>query len=392
MFASKDRPTRHVAVLIGSSRAYGRGLIEGVASYSRERGAWAVVFEPHGQESAPRWLACWNGDGILSLLANRRTAQHVAAMGIPVVELDPFRKDRRLPMVASDNERIARLAFEHLWERGLEQFGFCGEPPGMSLYIAEREEAFRQNVEEAGYPCSVFAAQNSALTVLDWEKELDQIAAWLTDLPKPVGVMACWDERGFQVLNACSRAGLRVPDEVAVISVGNDPTLCELSTPSMSSIDLDAPRIGYAAAELLDRLMSGDSLPSRPIRIEPRGLVIRRSTDVVAFDDPDLAAAVRFIRDHGCEGIRVEDVVRQVAISSSALERKFRRLLGRTPKAELLRIQMAQARFLVTSSDLPLKEVARKCGFRGEKYFGEVYFRTLGTRPGAHRRAHRIQK
>jgi LacI family transcriptional regulator len=389
MSEALGRPTRHVAVLIESSRSYGRGLIEGVVSYNRERRTWSIAFEPHELGASPQWLRHWKGDGILSRLTDHCMIQDLAAKRIPVVHLSVAPEVRRPPMVASDNERIAQLAFQHLWERGLRRFGLCGEPLGAHPYMIERGESFRRQSEAAGCPCSVFAARTSALIISNWEENLDQIAAWLAGLTKPVGVMASIDERGFQVLSACARAGLRVPEEVAVIGVSADPVLCELSTPPMSSVDLDTPRIGYAAAALLDRLMSGARPPGRPIRIPPRGLVARHSTALVAFDDPDVAAALEFIRDHACDGIRVEDVVRHVAISCSTLERKFRRRLGRTPKAELLRVQMDRARMLVTGSALPFKEVARDCGFSSESYFGDVYFRTTGLRPGADRRQHR---
>ena len=380
---------RHVAVLIESSRAYGRGLIEGVMRYSREQGDWTISFEPRGLEAPPPWLVKWRGDGILARLPKPEMARSVAAKGLPVVDLYSSARPSGLPMVGGDNPLIARLALDHFWERGLRQFAYCGLPAGENRYIAQRGDDFCRLAEAAGGSCALFAAQTSALAVADWDREQERIAAWLRRLPKPVGVLACFDERGFQVVNACRQAGLRVPEEVAVLAVGNDALLCEMATPAMSSIDLDAQWTGYEAAALLDRLMQGARPPRHPICIAPRGVVARRSTDVLAVEDADVAAALRFIRDRAADGLRVEDVLRHVAVSSSVLERKFRHFLGRTPKAELLRVQMARAKELLAETDLPLKELAQRCGFGSEKYFSDAFCRVNGIRPGVYRRQHR---
>jgi LacI family transcriptional regulator len=183
---------------------------------------------------------------------------------------------------------------------------------------------------------------------------------------------------------------LKVPEQVAVISTGNDALLCELSTPPLSGIDQDTPRIGYEAAALLDRLMRGEPPPAQPIRIQPKGLVARGSTDLIAFPDRDVAAALRLIRDRACEGLRVYDVADACDVSYSLLERKFRRFLGRTPKAELLQVQIERARQLLVDSDLPLQEVAQRCGFSNEKYFGDAFFRLTGLRAGVYRRQRRL--
>jgi len=382
---SRVRRVRHVAVLIESSRAYGRGLIEGVARYSREQGNWVLYFEPRGLEAPPPWLRDWKGDGIIARLPLRSMARAVAAKGLPVVELFSTAEKSGLPLVGGDNAAIARLALQHFWERGFRHFAYCGPTPA-TKYITLRGEAFVRQAQAAGCAGAVFSVPSAHWAVADWEREEEQIAGWLQTLPRPVGVLACYDERGYQVLNACRRAGLRVPEEVAVLGVGNDPVLCEMCFPPLSSIDLDAPRIGYVAAAYLDRMMRGRRAPRTPISITPRGLIGRRSTDVLATDDPDLAEALAFIRAHACEGIGVSDVLRRFAISQRVLERKFRSFLGRTPKAELLRVQVARARVLLAESDLPLKEIARRCGFGSEKYFSDAFHRQGGIRPAAYRR------
>jgi LacI family transcriptional regulator len=380
-----------VAVLIESSRAYGRGVIEGVARYSRSHGNWVLYFEPRGLEAPPPWFQDWHGDGIIARLPQHDMARAVAAKGLPVVELLSTSCESGAPMVGDDNDLIARLALEHFWERGFRHFAYCGPTPAINQFLALRGEAFQRQAEAAGSSCALFSLHSTYWAVADWEREEEEIAAWLPGLPKPVGILACYDERGYQVLNACRRAGVRVPEEVAVLGVSNDTVLCEMSNPPLSSIDLDSRRVGYLAAACLNRMMRGGRAPRTPIRLAPRGVVARRSTDVLATGDSDLAEVLAFIRAHACEGIGVRDVLRNVAVSQRVLERKFRSFLGRTPKAELLRVQMARARDLLADSELPLKEVAWRCGFRGEKYFSDAFHRQCGIRPGGYRRKRRLQ-
>jgi LacI family transcriptional regulator len=211
------------------------------------------------------------------------------------------------------------------------------------------------------------------------------LADWLRAQPKPLGVFACFDDRGYQVLDACRRGGLAVPEEVAVLSVDDDPVLCNMTIPPMSSIRFDNEQIGYLAASWLDRLMDGQSAPPEPILFPPCDLVSRRSTDIYAFDDPVLNRVLRFIRDHACEGIRVNDLLSVAHLSLNELERRFHRYLGRTPKAELLRVQIEQAKRLLHDTKLPLKVIAQRTGFSSQQYFGDAFYRECGIRPSAYR-------
>lgn len=379
---------RHVAVLIESSRAAGRGLIEGVARYSQQCRSWSLYFEPRGLETTlPRWLKNWKGDGILARLDNREMAEQVMEIGIPVVDLRGALDDQRFNLIVrGDNVKIVEMAFEHLRGQGLQQFAYCGTAPGANRIMDHRRSCFLTLVEKSGFDCADFPSRKSARRSSGWEREIDLIANWLKTLPKPVGILACNDDRGYQVIEACRQASIRVPDEIAVIGVDNDTVLCNMSVPPLSSIDPDAERIGFEASAWLDRLMSGESPPKQPTTIEPRGLVRRHSTDVLAIEDPDVVAAVRFIREQACSGVRVQDVLKQVPISQSELERRFQRYLGRTPKAELLRVQIAHARRLLIETDLQLGDIAQQSGFSNEKYFSDVFYRLTNFRPATYRR------
>jgi LacI family transcriptional regulator len=383
------RSIPHVALLIETSGAYGRGLLFGVMRYLREHGPWSVYLHPHDLGAPPPpWLRKWRGDGVLVRNDDRRIGRAIRARGLPAVDLRS--SESGLPYIGFDNRIAVRLAFEHLLDSGLKQFGFCGLPrnhdPGLDL----RCDLFQELVVAKGYNCHVF--DRRAKSRDGWEEEQDHLVAWLLELPRPIGVMAYDDDRGEQVLDACRRADILVPDEVAVIGVDNDEILCNLSSPPLSSVDVDAPRMGYEAAALLGRLMTGKRPPRRPLLLPPRGVVCRESTDLLATADRELASAIRFLREHACEGLRLKEFLRETQLSRRALERRMRKLLGRSPKEELMRVQFIRAKQLLAETDLPAAAIAAKCGFGQPSYFSRAFRAKVGVSPRDYRSAMNLPK
>ena len=378
-----------VALLIETSNAYARGLLEGVTAYLREHRSWSIYLSEHGRgHSVPAWLRGWKGQGIIARIENRRIARAVVDCGLPTVDLSAARLLPNLPWVETDNEAIARLGLEHLRDRGFRNIGFCGLTNyNWSIW---RCEHFQRLAKEAGLTCSAHMVRARGDRAADWSAEQTEMARWVSHLPRPAGVMACFDIRGRQLLEACRSAGVRVPDDVAVVGVDNDTVLCELSNPPLSSVIPDTRRTGYVAAELLDRMMSGRRVPAVPHLVKPLGLAARRSSDALAIADPDVSAAVRYIRERACEGIGVEQVLQTVPLSRRVLESRFQRLVGRTPHQEIVRVQVERARELLSETDLPLKAVAERIGVRHAEYLSVMFRRATGVPPGAYRREHRI--
>lgn len=365
----------HIALFIETSREYGRGLLRGVSRYHQEHGPWSIYFEPHGlNELLPAWLKDWRGDGILARIDDRRTADAILATGLPAVDVRGALEDLPIPFVGLDNRPICQLGFEHLQACGLQNFAFCGTPRGENPNQDRRCDMFVEAVKLAGKHCDVFVGGRRGRGRASWEAEQQQISRWLKGLRKPVGVMTCHDDRGHQTLDACRRAGLRVPDEVAVIGVDNDSHLCNLCTPPLTSIDVNPSHIGYEAAALLMRLMKGEPRPTEPVMLgPPRGVVPRQSTDLLSIDDQDVAEALRFIRERAADGIRVSDVVANARRSPSTLERRIKAALGRTIKAEITRARLQRAKLLLQETELPIGTIAIRSGFSEPKYFCEVF-------------------
>jgi LacI family transcriptional regulator len=200
--------------------------------------------------------------------------------------------------------------------------------------------------------------------------------------------MACNDFRGTQALDACRRAGIAVPEEVAVVGVDNEELVCTLANPPLSSVVPNARSIGYEAAALLDRLMRGEPEPTTPLFIPPVEVITRLSTDVNAIADPEVATAMRFIREHACEGIAVADVLSQVPVSRSVLQRRFRGLLGRSIHGEIAGVRLQRAKQLLIETDLPLAAIAQRTGFSHVEYLCAAFRQATGLPPGTYRREH----
>jgi LacI family transcriptional regulator len=378
----------HVALLIETSRSYGRGLLRGVNRYTTQHGPWSVYMELRSLESkAPPWLRGWRGDGILTRTGRQGMADVIRRTGVPAIELRSSRLRHGFPFVGVDNHAMGRTVAEHFLERGFRHFGVY--ELDTEVYFEERRDDFIRSLRQAGYPCSVFHAPGHREKPAQWEKHQGELGRWVSRLPKPVGIMACTDQLGFWLLDACKRAGVAVPDEAAVVSVENDESLCSMSTPPLSSVDINAERVGYVAAELLARMMAGRGKVPKQTLIPPRGIVTRQSSDVMAVTDEEVAHAVRFIRDRACAGITVGDVVRAVALSRSSLERRMRAALGRSPKAEILRVQLRTIEQLLVETDLSLVAIASRTGFAQPHYVNAVFKRHFGRTPGAFRAAFR---
>jgi LacI family transcriptional regulator len=388
--ATKRPGPPHVACLVETSTIYGREILRGVSRYVREAGPWAIFLEQRSlHEPAPRWLKGWDGDGILSRLSSPQAAMLLRETGIPTVDLNDQVGDLGLPQVRGDHEAIGTLAASHLLERGFTNFAFFGFP-GLA-WSQSRFEGFASAVRAVGFPCHEYdRGQRTSWShrQRSWEAEVDGVARWISSMPKPLGMMTCNDLRGVQALDACLRAGVAVPEEVAVIGVDNETLACELAYPPLSSVVPDARRIGYEAAALLDRLMKGEGPKNTGHVVAPTGVVTRQSTDVTALADPSLVAAVRYIREHACEGIGVADVLRRVTVSKSVLQRRFRTTLGRTIHEMIAETRLHRVRQLLAETELPLSTIAERAGFAHAEYLTTVFREATGTTPAAYRREH----
>ena len=373
--------TRRVALLIETSNSYARGILRGIRSYAESRANWSLYLGEHSRgEAVPAWLKKWQGDGIIARIETKAIAQQPLARKLPTVDVSAARHLPEMPYVETDDTQFAIAAADYLLGRGFQHLAFSGD--ARFMWSSNRRDSFQKHIEATGREVAI---HETGQRRGDFTAERKRLINWLKKLPKPVGVLACYDIRGREILDACREAGIAVPYEVAVIGVDDDDLICELSHPPLSSVIPDTHRTGFEAAALLDRMMAGENVPAGAHLIGPLGIATRQSSDVLAVEDEDVAAALRFIHDHALDGIQVEDVLQHVPVSRRVLEQRFKQMTGRTPHQEIVRVQVDRVKRLLRGTDLTLEAIAHRCGFRHAEYMSVVFKRITGNTPGKFR-------
>jgi LacI family transcriptional regulator len=320
-------------------------------------------------------------------------AEEIIKMGLPTIA-SPYIRERILGVanIIGDTVAMGRMAAEHLLDRGFKNFAYCGFEDMFGA--RSRRESFQQRVMEAGFQTHVYNQnQPKPRGRRSWEDEQVFMADWLKSLPKPLGLMTCTDDRSQDVVEACKIAGLHVPEQVAIIGVDNDDLVCELSTPPLSSIALDTERSGYEAAELLDKLMSRRKIrmTGQPIVVHATHVVTRQSTDILAIEDQDVAAAVRYIRQHTKELIQVNDVVEAVAVSRRILEQRFRRILNRSLHDEIKRVRIERMGQLLVETHMSVAQIAAALGYPGVENVCRYFRQEKGMTLRAYRKKYSLK-
>jgi LacI family transcriptional regulator len=383
--------TYRVILLIERARAYGRGLLRGIARYASIHGSWLPQMEPEfyrlSRRQSKDWMSELKADGVIAHLADIRVMESITNLGIPAVIAGIREPAAHAHVLMTHDEAIGRMAVDCFLDRGSHRLAYCGLDE--MYWSRQRGETFRRRAVEAGCEIRVYEQPKGRKRRTD-EAERPILADWLRSLLKPTALLACNDDRAKQVLAACKMAALEVPDEIAILGVDNDELVCELEYPQLSSIALGVEAAGYAAATLLGELMTGHQRGRTRERIvvSPLYVVERQSTDVLAMEDGDVAAALRFIRAQAREGIQVRDVAEATALSRRALQQRFRRVLGRSIHDEIKRTRIDHMARLLVTTNLPITEIARLLQCTEVKNLARYFRERTGLTPAQYRKRH----
>ena len=377
---------RNILLLIESSTAYGRKITKGISLYVREHDHWTLHVEDRGLFSVPtQLLQGWNGDGIISRTSDesiRKTLEHCRC---PIVELLGIGDDPRIDVLPDDHKTM-ELCIEHFLEKNITSIGFYAY--GDNWWINRRRDAFIELAQrkKIRHSCWVDISSSQKSMHPEWEDQFEKpLGKWLLGLPEQTGVIAAYDPQAMRVLNVCRQLGIEVPDQLAILGIDNDEHLCNLVTPPLSSLDRNAESVGYKAAELLDAKINRKKILPSPVVIPPKGVVARRSTDITAVSDPDVFAALKYIADFATRGISIDEVALHVGLSRSTLGRLFQKTIKRSPKAEIMRIRLNHAKFLLSHTDLPVRSIALRTGYKTVEYFITMFKRHAGMTPNKYR-------
>lgn len=384
-----------VALLVETSHEFGREVLRGIRDYERALDDhWAFYLQPDGmQQDAPK-MGPWACTGIIARLFGSATAKLLLTSRLPLVLLDPFTQPlcrqydlTRIPYITTDSEAIVRMAFEHLYACGCRAFAFVNSS-SETVWSSARAQAFADLARRRGFACHVYGVPAESLS---WEEEIRKLGAWIRRLPRGLGILAAMDQRGRNVIEACREAGVRIPDDVMVLGVDNDPLLCELCEPSLSSIALDAYRAGYEAARVLHAQMRGEELPDGTrILVQPTHVSRRQSTSSGFDQDVVVASARRFIYERMSDRtLQMSDIAAHCGVSRRLLETRFAQAVGRTLLQELTAIRMERARTLLRETSETVTDISAACGFNEANYFTKTFRLHHGRSPQVYRAAAR---
>jgi LacI family transcriptional regulator len=383
-----SKPPR-VALLVETARGFGRNFLRGIARYSELYGPWDFLIRAGDFEQFVPKIQRWGGTGIIARITSERMGRQILKCGLPTIALGLSDEQLRrgsplahLNNVGSKPSQIAQIAVDYFRDRCFTQFAYVGVPE--RPWSIGRETEYVRALGRRGIVPHVYVRPRS-VRARRWEHEQTYMAQWLNQLPKPIGVFVCNDDRGREVLEACLLARVRVPEDVAVLGVDNDTVFCELAQPPLSSIELNAESAGFQAAKLLDAMMDGQCISHQQIDVEAVGVVGRRSTEAVAVNDPALSKALRFIHENRGAPISVVDVIEHVGISRRGLENRFRESLKRGILDEIQNVRLDESKRLLRESSLSITYVALSAGFTTTTYFSEFFRQRVGMTPREYR-------
>ncbi|MAT71342.1 MAG: XylR family transcriptional regulator [Planctomycetaceae bacterium] len=376
--------TRRVALLVDTSTAWGRRLVHGVLTYTQMHGPWDLWLEPRGQGESLRLPKGWCGDGIIARVSTLAMAKELQQQAVPIVNVSGIRiPGIDFPRVFTDNDGFASLAVSHFVDRGIRNVAYIGIPS--RAYSLDRQEAVARACTAADCNFEVYRPCRAANTSGAWERDRVSIGIWLKALPKPIGILAWGVRRGSDVIEEAVHHGILIPEEVAVLG-DDDELLCEAVQPPMSGVIVACEQIGLQAGEMLENLMSGKRLARNEVALSPTGIAARASTDVLAVEDTDVAAAIRLIRNHASNPLTVKNVADSLAISRRSLERRFQDVLRRTIGEEITRVRLERAKLLLATTDMPVPAVAQASGYGSPEYLATIIKRDTGLTPRQYRK------
>jgi LacI family transcriptional regulator len=380
-----------VILLTETTHAYGRGLLRGIAKYSKLHGPWSFYREApfYGHFKQLNYHLCElkkiNADGIIIREPTSDQIDQILKIGLPLI-ISPNQVNPKIPTILTNAEKIGQLAAEHLLERGFKNFAYCGFEE--MQWAKNRYTFFAREIEQRNYHVNTFFATVRKV-VNPKEKDQAEFAHWLHSLPKPVGLLACNDDMGRIILEACNASAFSVPEQITVVGVDDDDLTCELTDPPLSSIALHSEKAGYDAAALLDRLMNGEKMNGQIILQDPSHVVTRQSSDIIAVNDQDVAHALVFIREHYKDPITVENVANEVNLSRRHLYKKFKETLGRSVHKEIKNMRIEHICKLLTESDLSIYQIAMSLESTGIEHLARYFQNEKGITPQEYRKKFR---
>lgn len=380
-----------IILLIDISEEYGQNLLKGISKYSKEYGPWIFCKMPLfyretlGMEGIVNFAKEWEADGIIGQLYNDHDIKKVLDAGIFLIAEDFKERFSDIVNITGGYYEAGIMGAEYFLKKGFKNFAFYGFKN--IVWSRERSEGFENHINAQGFQVHHFD-QDKAPTRELWYYKPSALSQWLQSLPKPIAIMACDDERGQHITEACKHANIQIPEEIAVLGVDNDVMTCNLSDPPLSSINLDTQKGGYEAARLMDQMIHNKEQLNQNIIVGPTQVITRQSTDIASTNDKYIAKALKFIHQNIDNSINVPDVIKQVPLSRRALEKRFRETTGTGVYKYIYNLQIQKFAERLLETDKSIFEIALESGFNNSKNISRQFKQVKGCTPIEYRARH----
>jgi LacI family transcriptional regulator len=385
MKKSLTTPPRRIALAFPNTLVIAGNILHGIHAFARTRPGWTFTRMPEQINPSATWLRHWKGDGALTAFASVEEARLACRLPYPVVNLVSYIRRRELPSVTLDNREIGRLQAAHLLDRRFQRlvyYGVCD-----LWYSRERWAGFQAAARSAGTQVVRWLVPSGTRLPERWTDQQAELARRLQRIVTPFAVATSTDLRACMVMEACVTLGLRIPEDVAVIGMDNDPTVAPFTVPPLTSVERNDRELGYRAAGLLNDLIEGQEQKAPHVMVQPAGIVERRSTETLAVDDPTLDQLICAIRDNLSTPFGVEFLLARTTMSRRKLESLLHQHLGCPPYALINRLRVEHAsRLLTADASQTLSSIATACGFTDLRHFRIVFQRQTGLSPAAFRK------
>ena len=369
---------------VPSGKTFVERILRGVLDYADNRGSWSFIRVPERLDPSLDWLRGCGADGAFVMVSNEEEAMTARSLPMPVVNLSSYLEIPGLPTVTVDQREIGKMAARHLLERSFSRYAYYGTSD--MWYSRVRRESFVETIEAAGGECEVLEVPSFEQNQEGWTRQQQSLERWLHTLRAPVGIMASTDLRACMAADACVHAGLRIPEDVALVGVDNDP-VSELHDPPLSSVSRNDSEVGLYAATLLDHLMAGGSPPPGPVLVAPDAVISRLSTESMAIDDARIARTVAYIHKNVHRPFGVEELLDVACMPRRTFEQHFLKTIGITPYSFINRCRVEHATFLLAGTKPhSLTEIASRSGFSDLRRFRLVFHRLMGMPPAVYKR------
>ncbi len=382
-----------IILLIDLAEEYGRSLVKGITTYTKSHQPWvfcrmpAFIRNRYGVRGICKWAKEWGADGIIGPLRSEEEAEIIKKAGIRLIAQDLKDRLTQTPNITGAYYETGKMAAQYFIRNGYTNFAFYGFKN--IVWSRERAGGFEDTIRKNGYSVDYFEHSKAQAHEL-WYYKPSPLSEWLKALPKPVALMACDDNMGQQITEACKLTGIRIPEELAVLGVDNDEMICNISDPPLSSIGLDVEKGGYEAAALMDKLIKNRELRWKDIVVRPTQIITRQSTDIYAARDPYVLLALKYIHQNMHLNLRVEDVLKKVPLSRRALENRFQKTIGLPIYKYIYHLRIEKFSRQLLETEKSIFEIATENGFDSSKNVARLFKEVKGCTPSDYRRSHMI--